>query len=322
MTDPTSPATSNALGTGQPAPLSTHSVIGVRADRGWEGRYLHHSPSLTETGTLLHQLITLRYRQGERLYAAARDLIGDHPAGWDHLGAATKKDPQLKARRVPAPLGQCLCHEPDGAMRPALAAAAYQALRETEKPLGYRPAPTASRQGLTDGSPWLVRSGTEVPDTIEYLFLLTYEGLEVLARDGATPHTFAPAGTAPWTGSVDWEAIEARTAHVRNRTKSDLAAEAAAHALAGAARRLSTIPAHVDLVLHLVSESRRRAYSPVPGDPEAALAAAAGVHSADLPGHLLRLNRSDQIALLQTAAHQLDPVQHASPTTPNTHSHE
>lgn len=83
---------------------------------GFHGRYLRHAPGPQATTRLLHELFAIRY-PGRKGYARARaELIGQHPSGWQHLGAATAKDTEIKPRRAPAPVGTCYCHQPNAVL--------------------------------------------------------------------------------------------------------------------------------------------------------------------------------------------------------------
>src|SRR5947209_2763520 len=123
--------------TGQ-APAASHddtpgAVIAIPESGGaFHGRYLHHAPGPAATARLLRDLFTVRY-PGRKGYARARaELIGQHPSGWQRLGTATAKDPQVKPRRAPAPVGTCYCHHSDGTWHPAVTAAALTTLRRAE----------------------------------------------------------------------------------------------------------------------------------------------------------------------------------------------
>jgi hypothetical protein len=293
-------------------------VIALRGDGDdrWQGRYLRHAPGPADTARLLRQIVTTRYRGRRRYESAVRELIGAHPAGWASLGTGTRKDPVPAARRAPAPAGTCLCHEPDGSLRPALLDAALAALPQ---PQFLRPRPESRPCGQypADGSPWLIERGQFLPAGIHHVFVLYTDVLEIRARDGAREHQFIPAFHLPWDqAEADWDALDQRCAAIRARTKAHLAAERTAEILADTAKQLAAIPPHADLVLHLLGTASRYLAIPPHATPEAALARAADIHTADLPGHLLRLGRSDQIALLRTAAHHLDPALHpqAQPT--------
>lgn len=306
-TDPDRPDT-------PPAPAAV-IALPVR-DNGWKGRYLHHAPGPGQTAQLLREVITTRYPKRDRYLLATDDLIRTHPGGWAHLGSATPKDPEVKPRRRPAPAGRCYCHQDDGTVHPNLAASAYATLLAAEDAYdnydkGKVQAPHAA---AGDGTPWMMRSGEQLPESIEHVFVLYREAIEVRARNGAKPGSFATAGLVPYTGQVDLGDLDRAASAIRARTVADRAREHLADQLARTARRLGAIAPHIDLVLYLLGE-RYADYVKVPADQnaEAALARSAGVHTADLPGHLLRLGRADQITLLKTTAHHLSPGTHPAP---------
>jgi len=94
---------------------------------------------------------------------------------------------------------------------------------------------------------------------------------------------------------------------VRSRTPADLARAKVTEILTETATRLAAIPAHHDLVLHLLAGNSRFLSIPAEHRPETVLARAAGLHTAELPGHLHRLERGEQVQLLRHAAHLLNP---------------
>ncbi len=283
---------------------------------GFHGRYLHHAPGPAATARLLRDLFASRYPGRKGYIRACRELIGQHPSGWQRLGTATGKDPEIKPRRAPAPVGTCYCHQPDGTWNPAVTAAALATLSRAESAairgehtspgwlLGQQPRPG-------DGSPLLIRDH-HVPDGIDHVYLLFDDGAQILTRDGAHPNTcrLAQATSLSWADPVDDEQIERATRAVRARTPADLAYEKAADILADTAQRLAHIPAHHDLVLYLLSVPSGYLGVPAETTPQAALARAADLHPAQLPAHLHELERSEQVRLLRRAAHQLNPVKH------------
>lgn len=283
---------------------------------GFHGRYLHHAPSPSDTARLLRELFAVRY-PGRRGYArACAELIGEHPSGWQRLGAATAKDPEVKPRRAPARVGTCYCHQPDGTWQPTVTAAALATLRRAESAAirGEHTSPAwllgdAPQPG--DGSPLLIREH-HVPDGIDHIYVLFDDGARILARDGAYPNTarFTQATGLRWTDPLNTEQIERASRAVRERTPADLAHEKAADMLADTAQRLAQIPAHHDLVLHLLADASRYLSVPPATTPQAALARAAGLHPAELAGHLHHLERGEQVRLLRHAAHQLNPAKH------------
>lgn len=309
------PRTTDARPAPTPAPADPApergAVIAIPTRDGFQGRYLHHAPGPAATVELLCALFAARY-PGRRGYErAVRELISEHPSGWARLGCATSKDKQIKPRRAPAPVGECYCHRADGTPHPALIAAALATLHEAE--IWESGAVRIPHGELGDGSPYRIHSSV-VPDGIDYAYVLYREALVVKARDGAYPKT----SRFEWAIGVDWhrppqgEAIEQACAAIRARTPANLANEHAADILANTARKLAQIPAHHDLVLHLLAGASRYLNVPAEATPEAALARAAGLHPAQLPGHLHLLERGEQVRLLQQAAYQLNPVKHAT----------
>jgi hypothetical protein len=282
---------------------------------GFHGRYLHHATGPTATARLLRDLFATRY-PGSKGYARARnELIGQHPSGWQRLGTATAKDPEVKPRRAPAPVGTCYCHHPDGTWNPAVTAA-LTTLRRAEIAALRRETTTADwllgpQPKPGDGSSLLIREH-RVPDGIDHVYLLHEDGLQILTRDGAYPNScrFVHAVSLRWTDPVDGEQIERATRAVRERTPADLAYERAADFLADAAQRLARIPAHHDLVLYLLSLASGYLSVAAESTPESALARAAGLHPAQLAAHLHQLERGEQVRLLRRAAHQFNPVKH------------
>lgn len=104
--------------------------------------------------------------------------------------------------------------------------------------------------------------------------------------------------------------MDEASAQIRARPRRDYQRAATARTLAETATRLAP---HADLVLYLLGGGTRTDPPSREPDAEAALAAAADIHSADLPALLLRAPRSEQIRLLKLAAHQLDPDKHPAP---------
>jgi hypothetical protein len=307
--------TTHALPTPDPAdpPSTPGAVLAIpTGDDGFHGRYLHHAPGPAATAELLRTLFHIRYRGRYGYEKAVRELISEHPSGWVRLGVATSRDPQVTPRRAPAPVGECYCHLPDGTAHPVLVAAALATLHEAE--IHSRGGVRIPRGDLGDGSPWKIRNG-EVPDGIDYVYVLHPRGVVVKVRDGAYARTgkFLAAAGFDWDRPMPGEQIERACAAVRARTVADLADHKAADILAETARRLREIPAHQDLVLYLLAASSR--YLSVPGEhtPESALARAAALHPAELAGHLHHLERAEQVRLLAQAAHQLSPDNHPAP---------
>lgn len=293
-------------------PPGSGAVIAIPArDGGFIGRYLHHAPGPAATTELLRDLVAIRFRGRRGYERLVRELISDHPSGWARLGAATSKDPEVKPRRAPAPVGQCYCHQVDATPHPALIAAALATLHDAEIHEHGRLHIPHGRPG--DGSPWLITS-REVPDGIDYAYVLFREGMNIEVRDGASRSgRFERPVLFQWDNPPTGEEIQRACAAIRARTPADLAHEKAAAILAETAQQLRAVPAHHDLVLHLLSRASRHLSVPAHNTPEAALARAAGLHTAELAGHLHRLERGEQIRLLLQAAHQLNPAKHTAP---------
>ncbi|WP_034261807.1 hypothetical protein [Actinospica robiniae] len=293
------------------------AVIAVPAGGGaFQGRYLHHAPGPSATARIILDLFAVRYRSREGLRRAAAELINAHPGGWRYLGAATSKDREIRPRRAPAPVGSCFCHQDDGSPSPAYveAALAAHARAEAAQLLGNASAASVLPPGGSAGpghAALITRSS--VPEGIDLIYLLYRDGLLIEVRDGAYPNygRFTPAIVdVPWGREIDPGAIEDAVAAVRSRTPADLARAKVAETLAETAERLRAIPAHHDLVLHLLAGNSRHLSIPREHGPETALARAAGLHTAELPGHLHRLERGEQIRLLNQAAHLLNPAEH------------
>jgi len=303
----------------EPAPLRGAVIAARTGADGYMGRYLHEATDPGATLRLLHELFRVRYPGARSRRRTMRELIGEHPGGWRQLGARTAKDPTVKPRRAPAPIGSCYCHTPDGAWTRAMNDAFRATYLRTERAVleGRRTdpdflMPTWPKPG--DGGPLLITGGHE-PRWVEYVYHLDSVGVSVRVRDGAYPYSqqFISAGRLDWDDRVDTARIEAVCAAARARVRADLDHENAATALAEVARSLTAeIPARDELVLHLLrhrSRSDQRTWT----DLEAALARAAGLHAAELPGHLRGLERDEQIKLLRDAAHQLNPVANPAP---------
>lgn len=290
------------------------AVIAVpTGDREFRGRYLHHAPGPAETARILLDLFAVRYRRREGLRRAAAELIYAHPGGWRHLGAATTKDREIRPRRAPAPVGACYCHQDDGTASPAYieAALAAHARAETAYLHGNASAASMLPPGTSagPGHPALITRGA-VPKGIEYVYVMFRDGLLIEVRDGAYPDysRFTPAIVdLPWGTKVDPGKVESAVAAVRSRTPADIARVKIAEILTETAERLRAIPAHHDLVLHLLAGNSRHLSIPREHGPETALARAAGLHTSELPGHLHRLERAEQVELLRRAARLLNP---------------
>ena len=304
---------------GEPQQAPSGAVIAVPTGGGaFRGRYLHHAPGPAGTARILTELFAVRYRGRDGLRRAVSELIYSHPGGWRQLGAATTRDREIRPRRAPAPVGACYCHQDDGTPSPALieAALAAHALAEAAQIHGNASTASVLPPGTSAGpghAALITRSS--VPENIDHIYLMYRGGLSIEVRDGAYPHAgrFAPAVTAAWGEQTDATQIEDAVTAVRTRTPADLAREKVAEILAETAARLRTIPAQHDLVLHLLHDNSRFLSIPREHGPETALARAAGLHTAELPGHLHRLERGEQVRLLNQAAHLMNPEAHPAP---------
>lgn len=282
---------------------------------GYSGRYLHGAGDPGTTAHRLHELITVRYPGKRTAQRASAELISEHPAGWRELGAATAKDPAIKARRAPAPAGTCYCHAPGGAWSTTMRKALDSMLRAAENRahggyLEYHDLLPRTRPG--DGGPLLITSGRE-PDAVEHLYVIRPDALEVKTRDAAyarTRNAFVTIGLAHWNEPVEISAINHAADTARARTIANTADEHAADTFADIARQLEAMPADHGLAMLLLSS--HRAYYTVPPEhaPTVLLAGTAGVKAGELPGHLEALSRSEQISLLRRAAHQIHPAEH------------
>jgi hypothetical protein len=309
----TNPAPQSA----QPEPSASVIAIPTGGD-AFRGRYLHHTEGPAATARLILDLFAVRYRSREGLRRAASELIYAHPGGWRHLGTATSKDRKIRPRRAPAPVGACYCHQADGTASTAYIEEALAAHARAEAAHIHGSACVESvlprGESAGPGQPALITRGS-VPESIDHVYLMYRGSLQIEARDGAHPRAgrFVPAVTLPWGEETDAKEIEDAVAAVRTRTEADLAREKVAEILAETANRLRTIPAHHDLVLHLLAGNSRFLSIPREHGPEAALARAADLHTAELPGHLHRLERGEQIRLLNQAAHLMNPATHPTP---------
>jgi hypothetical protein len=328
MTD--TPGTAEAAAsaeTGQNAPASAiapvaRAVIALpMPEQRWAGRILTHAPGPAETARVLHEILATRFKGRDRTLRAAAELVDEHPAGWEYLrpppGTAA-----ARTRRRETPLGRCRCHQDDGTPRPGLLDAQRRALRDAEWGRSHRPEPGPG----TDGAPWLITNAWGLPDDIAHLFLIDADHINLYARDKSADTHFSRAAQIPmptqaarvWARPpIDWEQLapelDEASARIRARPRRDWERAAAARTLAETATRLARIAPHADLVLYLLGGGTPTETGTGAPVCEAALAAAADVHSADLPALLLRAPRSEQIRLLKLAAHQLDPDKHRAP---------
>jgi hypothetical protein len=282
----------------------------------WEGRYLHHAPGPSSTARLLRDVITLRSTTRSRVGTARRELIDQHPAGWAHLGSATGKDPEVKARRRPAPAGSCYCHDTDESPTPALIEHLLATVNRIEvKADLYHTAvekllPTPA--GPTDGTPWLMRPGSSLPAHVAWAFIMREDGITVAARDGAGLGGFLRAGQVPWSGPADWEQIDQNAAAIRARTPVDLARAEAADDLDAAARRLAEYLPDSGLAMRLLDHAGRYRRTPIEHTAQAALARTAEVDLLDLARHVSSLDLPAQADLLKAAAAQARPTGYPS----------
>lgn len=295
---------------GPKAPETPAGVIARpgRGYDGWSGRYLHHAPGPSETARLIRETVTARSNARTRLSGGRRELIEEHPCGWEHLGARTAKDPQIKARRRPAPAGSCYCHTPDGQLRPGYLEQLLGMLERAEQAPVYsgeefrKVMPRSSDP--TDPVPQLMRSGENLPARVVYVFILRGESITIGVRDGADPREYLKAGEIGWSGQGDWEQIDAAATAIRARTTEDLARTAAARILVHTAKHLGEL-AHGEYAL---AQLHRGSYYDRHGaEAEAlnALARTAGVDVEHLPEHLRSTGLRTQADLLAAAASAL-----------------
>lgn len=286
---------------GEPA---AHAVIGWYP-RGtvspWQGRYLHHAPSIADVASKLCQIRARHSGIGN--HGAISELLKAHPAGWRSLGTTTAKDPEPKIRRRPAPPGVCLCHHADGTPTPAMISSGLEALTMIDHESPVRLPGYFEGQDPTAVGHWTINSTSTLPPGTDTLFLLGNDALIIGVR-GVTSRQFLRAGTLPYhrPDPARLQAVIANAKRITSRTRETIEAEYAASALDRVRDTLAGIPAHHDLVLHLLGKTVTDT-----GPLEAALSRQAGIHPADLPGHLLRLDRREQTELLDAAAARLHP---------------
>jgi hypothetical protein len=311
-TEPTGDHSATPPATPAPSAIIAVPLATGRNDKvDWSGRILEHAPGPAETARILHTILTTRFKGHTRVSQATDEVLAEHPAGWEYLGP----EPGAKAGRTrrDAPLGRCRCHQADGTARPGLLYAAHRALRAAEWGPDYRPTPDPGE----DGAPWKISSRQSVTKDVAHLFLINGERFEVHARDQSAEDHFTLIARLSLRTRVDWDEIgdelDQASAQVRQRPKRDWNREYAAKDLARAAKLLGTFPSHVDLVLYLLGGGARHEYAAPNKQAEAALAAAAGVHGAELFATLHNATRAEQVRLLTLAAHQLRPAEHPAP---------
>jgi hypothetical protein len=307
----------------EPVPASVMRAvlaIPVRSydNDGWAGRILNHAPGPAETARTLHEILSKRHKGRGRVREAISELIYDHSAGWERLGADDATG-GTKRRRTEIPLGTCRCHLPDGTPRPGLARAQNQALiaaewrgeaRFTRDPHGQD----------ADGAPQLIQHSQTLDADVAHILLLTGDTIEIHARDNsadrainkaATVRGFSPAARISAARPLDWNEIgphlDRVSAELRARPRTDWDRVHAADALTRAAKELERVPPHADLLLYLLGKETGQHSKQA---AEGALAEAGGVHSAELPALLLRAPRAEQLRLLREAAYLMDPAQH------------
>lgn len=303
-----------------PIPMVPRAVLAVPLpERGWAGRILTHAPGPAATARILQEILRTRHTGRDRAARAISELIYQHPAGWEHLGT-DPANPPTRTRKRKVELGRCRCHLPDSTARPALARAQQDALTSAEFGQPHRVEPAPGH----DGAPWLITHRHSLDEDVAHLFLLHPGHINIFARDQSDQdhltevaiRGFSHVARIPTSRPTNWESfapeLDAASAAIRARPRRDWKREAAARTLAETATRLQRVAAHVDLVLYLLGGVNTASGQP---DPlaEAALAAAANVHGADLPALLLRSDRADQIRLLKLAAHHLAPDKHHAP---------
>lgn len=302
-------------------------AIPVRSNNydGWAGRILNHAPGPAETVRVLREILGKRHKGRHRVTEAISELIYDHPAGWEHLGP----DPTATGgtRRVrEMPLGTCRCHLPDGTARPGLARAERRALISAEWGRAVRGEVPGALEPDADGTPWRITANSTFPAHVEHVFVLDDERIAILARDDSADRKasrdrfvrgFSPVARVHATRPLDWDTIgaqlDAASAELRARPRTNWSRVHAADALTCAAKELEQVPAHADLLLYLLGKHTGHDRSSTKQTAEGALAEAAGVHSAELPALLLRAPRAEQLRLLREAAHLMDPAEHRAP---------
>lgn len=321
----TPPDKQNPTPTAQETASAMRAVLAIPARRhnsdGWAGRILEHAPGPAETVRALREILGKRHKGRHRAADAITELIFDHPAGWERLGPDPAATGAKRTRETP--LGTCRCHEPDGTPRPALLRAQHQALIKAE---WNRPMPgevPGALEPADDGTPWLITRSSTFPNRVHHVFVLHEDTIDILACDRGADrkahrdryvHGFTSIARVHATRPVDWDVIapklDADSAEMRARPRTDWSRIDAAKGLARAAKELEGVPAHADLLLYLLGKETDARSKPT---AEAALAEAGGVHGADLPALLLRAPRAEQLRLLRQAAHLMDPAENRAP---------
>ncbi|WP_034270823.1 hypothetical protein [Actinospica robiniae] len=278
-----------------------------RYNEGWSGRYLHHAPGPSDTARLIRETVTARSSARTRMKVAVSELIDAHPCGWEHLGTATAKDPQIRARRRPADAGSCYCHTPDGYVRPEFLNQLLGMLRRLEqtRPYDIEALEKAVKRSSdpTACAPQLINPHKGLPDRVVYVFLLHAEGITVGVRDGARDARFLKAGEVGWSEEANWEQIDAAAAAIRARVPEDLARDDAGRSLTTTARHLKKMVSgqYALETLHWHARTGRETAAAL-----GALARAAGVGPDELPDHLASAGLEAQADLFEVAA-QLIP---------------
>ncbi|MBR7830623.1 hypothetical protein KDK95_30255 [Actinospica sp. MGRD01-02] len=313
--------------TGQDAASTLRAVLAIPFHRydddRWAGRILEYAPGPAETVRALREILGKRHKGRHRVREAISELIYDHPVGWERLGPDPNAPGGARRARERAP-GACRCHLPDGTPRPGLTRAERQALVAAEwgRAAVRGEAPALDPGG--DGAPWRISGSSTLPARVEHVFLLDGDVIEVFARDDSADRNnvrdgllrgFSPVARVHATRPMDWAEfgprLDAASAEVRSRPRTDWNRVHAVDALTRAAKELESVPAHADLLLYMLGKhtgqegTRQMA--------EGALAEAGGVHGAELPALLLRASRAEQVRLLREAARLMDRPDTAPP---------
>lgn len=323
-TDTAPGALENPTPTEQDAASVPRAVLAIRAhsynNDVWGGRILEYAPGPAETVRVLREILGKRHKGRHRVREAISELIYDHPAGWEHLGPDPAATGGTRRAREVA-LGACRCHLPDGTSRPGLARAERRALISAEWHREVGGGVPGALEPDADGTPWRITGSSTFPARVEHVFLLDDESIEVFARDDSADRKasrdrfvqgFSPVARVHATRPMDWEQLgpqlDAASAEMRARPRTDWNRVHAADALTRAAKELEAVPAHADLLLYLLG--RHTGQDGTKQTAEGALAEACGVHGAELPALLLRASRAEQVRLLREAAQLMDPAEH------------